>query len=246
MIGSVAAYLTQTADSIARREVDAKLHSLAARLCIEPADPELVSQAIALLGARVETLHAAAEDVERVRVSLAHLATVLKFAEERWNARRTEISELLLRDTMAGIQAIVGDWFEAVTHGHLEAAARLSSVDLPDGLEVLSARLAVATNALNASNWEAAAGFLRLGSRGIDLGDPAQRVPEATIRGDTQALLVRLALQQGLQDEAEAALGALEGGPEAAALRRRLARLRGEAEATSPLEFSDRRFGRQC
>jgi Protein of unknown function (DUF2934) len=197
-----------------------------------------------LLADRKEALGAAQRRVRQLGDAVSHLSHALPFLEEGWPQQRARLRDAISANAEDGLATWLNYWFDAASSHRLGALGRLQSeVPLPADVAVIGERLSVAARALDAADWLPCQEVLLLGATGVRVGTrqvpdrptPDGRQPDPSVREGLRLLAARLALHNGLPDQADAALDA--NGQETAprlALRSRSARLRGagsEAES---------------
>ncbi|GAA1694638.1 hypothetical protein GCM10009733_107980 [Nonomuraea maheshkhaliensis] len=225
------AELIRRADRRLRRQldVDAGLRQIAAR-----AQEEKMPR---LLAARRRALEEALLRLDRLAGAVEHLSAVRPFLAEGWPEERDRLRGALATDLPTGLGEWLGYWLTAASRRRTEAMDRLEAeVPLPAAASVLAHRISVANRALATGDWNLCHDLLELGHRGLRIG--SWTGPEDGVREDLRLLAARLALRNGLLDEAGAVIGEGAGEPDSAAwlaLRSRYARACGQAEVAEAL-----------
>ena len=225
----VAAGLT---DAVARAGLDQ----------IASPDKALVA-AHTLLADRREALAAAQRRVRQLDDTVTRLVRALPFLEEGWPEQRVRLQATIREDPEAGLADWLNYWFGAASSRRLDALRRLrSNVPLPPGRANIGERLSVAARALAEDDWLPCQEILLLGATGVRVGNrqvpdrpgPDYREPDDQVREDLRLLAARLALHNGLHDQADAALKGPDTAPRLA-LQSWVARLAGKGDDAESL-----------
>jgi hypothetical protein len=220
------------------------------------ADAEQLDEARSLHDAAVAARRALAErgralDTAQLRIqqldnAIVHLSRVLQFLDEGWAEQRDQLDRAISQDVRDGLASWLNYWFAAASSRRIDALKRLQSdVALPAAASTVAERMSVATRALAERDWQRCREVLQIGCDGIQVGQwqvpdwkaQGDHGPGLAVREELRLMAARLALHNGLTDQADVLLNAAGQSQPAApllALRSRSARLRGadgEAEA---------------
>ncbi len=198
------------------------------------------------LADRGRALDTAQLRIQQLDNAVVHLSRVLPFLDEGWAEQRDQLERAISQDARDGLASWLNYWFAAASSRRIDALKRLQSeVALPAGASTVAERMSVATRALAEKNWQLCREVLQIGCDGVqveqwqvpDWEAPGDHGPGLAVREELRLMAARLALHNGLTDEADFMLDAADQGQPIAsrlALRSRSARLRGadgEAEA---------------
>ena len=211
-----------------------------------PRDAAVVARRV--LAERRRALDTAQLCVHQLDKAVQHLSRVMPFLEEGWAEQRALLEHTISEDAQDGLASWLNYWFAAASSRRIDALLRLQSdVTLPPGALIVGERMSIATRALAEKDWQLCREVLEIGGNGLRIG-PRQipdrqteddKEPDHSVREDLRLLAARLALHNGLLDQADAMLGTDGENQNTAArlaLRARTARLRGaDSEAESLL-----------
>jgi tetratricopeptide (TPR) repeat protein len=255
---SAIAELTRAADERLRAQVNV-VTKLAASAVAGRLDGPAGPHDAAVAARRVLAELASALDTAQLRVqelddAVAHFAHVLPFLEEGWPRQQALLTRAIDENPLDGLASWLNYWFAAASTHRVDALRRLlADVPLPGGADILAERIAEATDGLAENDWArcyeivlTGADGLRVGLREIPdqpvpkegEGGPGQFEPSQPVRENLRLLAVRIALHDQLPDQADAVLrkDCLDRDSAARlALRSRLARSRGQADAANSL-----------
>jgi tetratricopeptide (TPR) repeat protein len=220
------------------------------------ADAQQLDGARSLYDAAVAARRALAErgralDTAQLRIqqldnSVVHLSRVLPFLDEGWAEQRDQLERAISQDARDGLASWLNYWFAAASSRQIDALKRLQrDVALPAAASTVTERMLVATRALAERDWQLCREVLQIGYDGVQVGQwrvpdwkaPGDQGPGLAVREELRLMAARLALHNGLTDQADVLLDVADQGqpaPPRLALRSRSARLRGaggEAEA---------------
>jgi tetratricopeptide (TPR) repeat protein len=235
MISSLVGLVTRTSDRLTGElQVDVGLKKLVKTLEKEADTAVAIKLAKDELRMRTKAVKSAAKELDQLGAALAQLVDVLPFTADGWSERKQALERKVKVDALAGIEAWLEDWLIAGSYCRTDALSRLESVELPAGASLLVERCVSARLGLEQRSLYLARPLLEAGANGIPFASGT--VPSERVRADLRLLLVRLALEQGLLDEAGDELeraSAVEPSPALEALRARWLRLQGESDAAA-------------
>lgn len=177
-----------------------------------------------LLADRKAALAVAQRRVRQLDNTVSHLFRVLPFLEESWTQQRVLLQDAINENAENGLADWLNYWFTAASSRRLDALERLhTDVLLPPGIGVIGERLSIIVRALAESDWLTCREILLIGAVGVRVGSrqvpdrpvpnrsaPGSRgpgfEPDQSVREDLRLLAARLALHDGLLDQADAVL----------------------------------------
>ncbi len=216
-MSSIAEMIRQ-ADERLRTQINiaAGLAEAAQRLDEIPS-PDDATVARQVLDDRKRALEEAQRRVEQLDRLVQHLSRVMRFRPEGWADERARLEQAISEDAQDGLASWLNYWFAAASSRRIGALQRLQAdVTLPPAASVVAERMAVATRALVEKDWQLCHEVLQVGGNGVQIG-PRQvpdrqaqgsKEPDDPVREDLRLLVARLALRNGLPDQAEAILKA--------------------------------------